>query len=96
MHAPTLSDFTLLKRILGYVKGTITMGISLHKGTDFTVTAYSDSDWAGCNITRRSTGGYITFLGKKLISWSLRKQPTVLKAQPKPSTALSQKHHEIT
>ena len=60
MHSPTVSDFTLLKRILRYVKGTLTMGISLHKDIDFTLTAYSDSDWARCNITHRSTGGFST------------------------------------
>ena len=97
MHAPTVSDFTLLKRILRYVKGTLTMGISLHKDTDFTLTAYSDSDWAGCNITRRSTGGFSTFLGKNLISWSSRKQPTVSKSSTEAEyRTLSETASEIT
>lgn len=33
MHAPTVSDLTLLKHILRYVKGTISMGISFNKNT---------------------------------------------------------------
>lgn len=80
MHAPTVSDFHLLKRILRYIKGTITMGISFNKDTDNKLRAYSDSDYDGCHMTRRSTGGFCTFLGNNIISWSSRKQPTVSKS----------------
>lgn len=51
MHAPTVSDFQLLKKILRYVKGTITMGIFFNKETDCTLRAYSDSDWEGCQVS---------------------------------------------
>ena len=77
MHSPMVSDCNLLKRILRYVKGTTTMGISIIKDTDFKLRAYSDSDWGGCSTTKRSTGGYCTFLGSNLISWSSQKQSTV-------------------
>lgn len=77
MHSPMVSDFNLLKRILRYVKGTTSMGISIIKETDFMLRAYSDSDWGGCSTTKQSTGGYCTFLGSNLISWSSQKQPTV-------------------
>ena len=77
MQFPKVSDFQTIERIIWYVKGTITMGISLHKNTDFTLTAYSDMDWTWCYSTRRSTGGFSTFLRKNLILWSSRKQPTV-------------------
>lgn len=39
MHAPSVSDFNLLKRIMRYIKGTITMGISFNNNTDCTLTA---------------------------------------------------------
>ncbi|XP_024011200.1 uncharacterized protein LOC112086480 [Eutrema salsugineum] len=80
MHSPTISDFMLLKRILRYIKGTVTMGINFNKGTDCVMRVYSDSDWAGCKETRRSTGGFCTFLGNNIISWSSKKQPTVSKS----------------
>lgn len=72
MHAPSVSDFNLLKRILRYIKGTLQMGVDLSNETDSILRVYSDSDWAGCQETRRSTGGYCTFLGSNIISWSAK------------------------
>lgn len=77
MHAPSVSDFNLLKRILRYIRGTTKLGINFTSETDFAVRAYSDSDWGGCSSTRRSTGGFCTFLGSNLISWSSLKQNSV-------------------
>lgn len=80
MHTPTVSDFQLLKRILRYLKGTINMGLTLHSDTDSMLRAYCDSDWAGCRDTRRSTGGFCTFLGVNIISWSAQKQDSVARS----------------
>lgn len=35
---------------------------------------YSDVDWAGCPDTRKSTLGYVVFLGDNIISWSSKRQ----------------------
>ncbi|XP_019095528.1 PREDICTED: uncharacterized protein LOC109130439 [Camelina sativa] len=80
MHKPSVADFQNLKRILRYVKGTITMGITFWRNTNFDLKTYSDSDYANCKEGRRSVGGYCTYLGRNLISWSSRKQPTVSKS----------------
>ncbi|XP_024013542.1 uncharacterized protein LOC112087789 [Eutrema salsugineum] len=77
MHTPTEADFSLLKRILRYLKGTFQMGINLSSNTNSTLRAYSDSDWANCKETRRSTGGLCTFLGSNIISWSAKRHSTI-------------------
>ncbi|CAA7037224.1 unnamed protein product [Microthlaspi erraticum] len=77
MHDPREPHFAALKRILRYIKGTISHGLHIHKSPVDQLIAYSDADWAGCPSTRRSTSGYGVFLGDSLISWSSKRQPTV-------------------
>nr|GEU80206.1 ribonuclease H-like domain-containing protein [Tanacetum cinerariifolium] len=41
------------------------------------LTAYTNADWAGCLVTRRSTSGYCVFLGNNLLSGSAKRQVTL-------------------
>ncbi|GJT99297.1 ribonuclease H-like domain-containing protein [Tanacetum coccineum] len=77
MHDPRDPHFTALKRILRYVRGTIDHGLQLHVSSTTQLTAYTDADWAGCPVTRRSTSGYCVFLGDNLLSWSAKRQVTL-------------------
>jgi histone deacetylase 1/2 len=77
MHAPRDTHWTLVKRILRYLQGTLEHGISITASSPSQLTAYSDADWAGCPDTRRSTSGYCVFLGDSLVSWSSKRQTTV-------------------
>ena len=38
---------------------------------------YSDSDYAGCKVERKSTSGTCQLLGTSLVSWSSKKQNSV-------------------
>ncbi|GKB48365.1 retrovirus-related pol polyprotein from transposon TNT 1-94 [Tanacetum coccineum] len=58
-----------------HLKDSINMGLWYPKDTGFELTAFSDSDHAGCLDSRKSTSGGIQFLGgDKLVSWSSKKQ----------------------
>ncbi|KAL6185283.1 hypothetical protein ACLB2K_041417 [Fragaria x ananassa] len=52
-----------VKRILRYLKGTVSRGIAMQKHDHFQIIGYSDSDWAGNALDRKSTTGYCTFVG---------------------------------
>ncbi|GJZ00768.1 copia protein [Tanacetum coccineum] len=63
-----------VKRIFRYLWGTINMGLWYTKDSGFELTRFLDADYAGCKETFKSTSGGAQFLGKKLVSWSSKKQ----------------------
>lgn len=77
LHAPTTVHWTAAKRIVRYVKNTLSIGLNFSKSPSTLVSAFSDSDWAGSLDDRRSIGGFAVFFGPNLILWSARKQTTV-------------------
>lgn len=73
---PGEQHWFLAKRVLRYLKGTSTFGITYEKNKQ-ELCAYTDSDW-GCDTDdRRSCSGNVLTLAGGAISWKSRKQPTV-------------------
>ncbi|KAL4591539.1 hypothetical protein LXL04_004508 [Taraxacum kok-saghyz] len=52
IHSPTDQHFTLVKRIMRYVKGTLTHGLQFSCPTKFMLICYSNPDWPCCIETR--------------------------------------------
>jgi histone deacetylase 1/2 len=80
LHAPTTEHWIAVKLILGYLIDTFKLGITFTKSSSTFFSAFSDADWASCLDDRRSTGGFAIFVGPNLVSWSARKQATVLRS----------------
>ncbi|PKU87059.1 putative mitochondrial protein [Dendrobium catenatum] len=76
MHKPEISHTLLLKKLIRYIKGTITFGLPITR-SNLSLRTFSDADWASDPLTRKSTSGFCTFLGDTLVSWTVKKQPTV-------------------
>ncbi|GJY13206.1 retrovirus-related pol polyprotein from transposon TNT 1-94 [Tanacetum coccineum] len=74
---PKESHFVVVKRIFRYLKEIPYLGFWYPKGLGFDLKAYSDSNYAGCNLDRKSTSGGCQILGRKLVCWSAKKQSLV-------------------
>ncbi|GJX27410.1 putative ribonuclease H-like domain-containing protein [Tanacetum coccineum] len=74
---PKVSHLNAVKRIFRYLKGRPNLGLWYPKDSPFILEAFSDSDYAGASLDRKSTTGGCQFLGSRLISWQCKKQTVV-------------------
>ncbi|GJU28228.1 putative ribonuclease H-like domain-containing protein [Tanacetum coccineum] len=75
--SPKASHLHAVKRIFRYLKGQPKLGLWYPRDSSFDLVAYSDSDYAGASLDRKSTTGGCQFLGCRLISWQCKKQTVV-------------------
>lgn len=66
-----------IKRTLRYLKGTENHGPQYKKSGKFELKVYTDVDWAENIDDRKSTSGGDFFLGRRLISWTSKKQTSI-------------------
>ncbi|GAC1660287.1 MAG: hypothetical protein PVS3B3_30240 [Ktedonobacteraceae bacterium] len=73
---PSTTHLQAVKRILRYLKGS--KGYKLHLGgREIKLIGYSDANWGNDINTRKSTSGYVFYLGEGVICWSSKRQATV-------------------
>ena len=80
MHNPYPLDWQRVKHLLRYLKGTISDSLFYSSQSNLSLELFTDADWASSPLDRRSTGAYLVFLGRNLISWSSRKQQIVARS----------------
>jgi len=68
MHDPWEPHLITLKWILRYLRGTVDFGLLHRRSSSTELIVYTNTDWAGCPDTRRSSSGYAVFLGGNLVS----------------------------
>jgi hypothetical protein len=74
---PKETHLRAVKRIMRYLVYTPKFGLWYPKGSTFDLIGYSNADYAGCKIDRKSTSGTCQFLGRSLVSWASKKQNSV-------------------
>jgi hypothetical protein len=77
MQEPHELHWKVAKHILRYVQGTITFRIHYAADSTLDLIGFTDSDWAGDSIDRKSTFGYSLSLGSVPIGWSSKKQVAI-------------------
>jgi hypothetical protein len=75
--SPRSSHRTTVQRIFKYLKHTPEFGIWHSASSSLDLVGFSDADFAGCGIDRKSTSRTCHFFGSSLICWSSQKQYSV-------------------
>lgn len=74
LHDPCNRHLVLAKRVVRYISGTIHRALCFPAHCSSPLEAYVDSDWAGCQATRRSTTGIIILVNNAPIFWCSNRQ----------------------
>jgi histone deacetylase 1/2 len=80
MDNPMEMHWAAVKRILRYLKHTISHSLLIQPTANVTLQTFSDADWASDPDDRRSVGAYCVYLGNNLVSWSCKQQQTVARS----------------
>nr|GEV15136.1 hypothetical protein [Tanacetum cinerariifolium] len=80
---PKVSHLHAVKRIFRYLKGQPKLGLWYPKDSPLTLKAFSDSDYAGASLDRKSTTGGCQFFCLRLISWQCKKRIVVANSTTK-------------
>ncbi|GKA90775.1 putative ribonuclease H-like domain-containing protein [Tanacetum coccineum] len=70
------SQLLIIKELLD-TQSKPSLGLWYSKDSPLELVAYTDSDYAGATLDRKSTTGGCQFLGNRLISWQCKKQTVV-------------------
>ena len=71
---PKENHLIVVKRIMRYLKGTKEYGLYYKKNEKFELKDYTNIDWVGNIDDKKSTSGGAFFLGKRLVTWTSKKQ----------------------
>ncbi|MCI27252.1 hypothetical protein A2U01_0048450, partial [Trifolium medium] len=74
---PGIQHWIVVKRVMRYLKSTRDFVLTYRKSDNLEIIGYSDSDFAGCPNSRRSTSAYIFLLAGRAVSWKSAKQTLV-------------------
>lgn len=75
---PRETHLTVVKRIYRYLKETTNLGMLYKKSLDYNIVRLCDADYARDRIKRKSTSGNCQFIGENLISWTSKRQATIV------------------
>ena len=74
---PGMDHWIAAKRVMRYLQRTKDFMLTYRKSDQLEIIGYSDSDFAGCQDSRKSTSGYVFLLAGGAISWRSAKQSIV-------------------
>lgn len=80
MQKPMKGHLELINQILRYLKSAPGRGILMKNNGHANIVGYTDVDWAGSPLDRKSTTGFCMFVGGNAVVWKSKKQAVVAKS----------------
>eukprot|EP00253_Pinus_taeda_P024424 PITA_24424 len=77
MVEPKRVHWATTKYVLRYIQGRIEHGLLYSQGNDIRLSGFTDADWVGSSVDRKSTIGYCFNIGSGMTSWCSRKQKSM-------------------
>ena len=77
MVEPKRAHWPAAKHVLRYLQGTVELGLKYTRGNDIRLSGFTDVDWVGSLVDRKSASGYCFSLGSRMTSWCSRKQKSM-------------------
>ena len=74
---PGIDHWKAAKKVLRYLQGTKNYMLTYKRSDQLEVVGYTDSDFAGCLDSRKSTFGYLFLLAEGAVSWKSAKQTVI-------------------
>ncbi|KAL7102197.1 hypothetical protein ACP275_08G104400 [Erythranthe tilingii] len=74
---PGIEHWKAAKKVMRYLQGTKDYMLTYRRSDQLEVIGYSDSDFAGCLDSRKSTSGFVFLLAGGAISWKSVKQSII-------------------
>ena len=72
-----MEHWKAVEKVIRYLQGTKDDMLTYRRSKQLEVIEYSDSDFAGCLDSRKSTSGFVFLLATGAISWKSVKQSTI-------------------
>eukprot|EP00253_Pinus_taeda_P020950 PITA_20950 len=77
MVEPKRVHWAAAKHVIRYVRGIVGYGLKYSRGEDISLNRFTDADWAGNSVDRKSTSGYCFSVRSGMISWCSKKHKSV-------------------
>ena len=75
---PGMDHWKAAKKVMRYLRGTKHYMLTFKRSDNLEVIGYTDSNFAGCVDSRKSTFGYVYLLAGAAISWKNVKQTIIV------------------
>ncbi|GMF57079.1 unnamed protein product [Phytophthora fragariaefolia] len=80
-HAPIMQDWKLAKRIARYLAGSVALKLRMNEdqapNLPINLVCYTDADFAGDNLDRKSVSGAVFNVNGMIVGWACKKQSAV-------------------